>query len=94
MVSKINHIAKALPAVRSITKAEIAKKLADGLPIAGIKDGKMVVEQLVERQVPHFIEKAVPASPIPVTNVEHTGGARSGRFAAERKAHRKSATAA
>lgn len=70
MVSKIKDIGKKLPKARSATKAEIARKLAAGLPIASIKDGEMVVEQLVEVEAPQFVAKPVPASSIAVTTVK------------------------
>jgi hypothetical protein len=70
MVSKIKDIGKKLPKARSATKAEIARKLAAGLPIASMKDGEMVVEQLVEVAAPQFVAKPVPASSIAVTTVK------------------------
>lgn len=70
MVAKIKNIRKKLPKARSATKAEIARKLAAGLPIASMKDGEMVVEQVVEVAAPQFVAKSVPASSIAVTAVK------------------------
>ena len=39
---------------RSRTKADVARKLADGLPIATFEDGLMEVHQIVERPAPQF----------------------------------------
>jgi hypothetical protein len=94
MASKIKDISRTLQTVRATTKAEIATKLAEGLPIAGIKDGKMVVEQLVQAEALQFVEKAVPASPIAVTSAKHRASAGHKGFGGEHKSRRKSATAA
>ncbi|MBA4052476.1 MAG: hypothetical protein C0472_11490 [Erythrobacter sp.] len=96
MVAKIKDIKKKLPAARSATKADVTRKLADGLPIASMKNGEMVVEQLIEVEEPQFVAKAVSASSMAVMTVKPV--ARRDTAArpatAERKSYRKSASAA
>ena len=96
MVSKIKDIAKKLPAVRSATKADIAKKLAEGLPIAGMENGRIVVQQLVEVEALHLVAKPVAASSMNVMTVKPKAGGngRTGALGSERKGQRKSASAA
>lgn len=96
MVAKIKDIRKKLPAVRSTTRAEVAKKLADGLPIASMKNGELIVEQLIETEDLQFVAKAVAASSIAVTNVKPPAhiGAAPRRPASARKSDRKAASAA
>lgn len=93
MVSKIKDIRRKLPAARSATKADIARKLGDGLPIASIRDGEMVVEQVVEVEVPQFVAKPLAASSIAAMKVKGQGRT-AGASAAGGKVGRKSATAA
>lgn len=96
MASKIKDIKKKLPAVRSATKAEIAKKLAAGLPVASMKGDKMIVEQVVEVEEPRFVAKPMSASSIAAKAVKpknHSQKRRKSRPGGA-KAVRKSATAA
>lgn len=94
MVAKIKDIRRKLPVARSATKADIARKLSDGLPIASIKDGEMVVEQVIEVEAPQFVAKPLAASSISAMKVKARGRTAGASTAAGGKAGRKSATAA